>query len=301
MSVELSPPELGFRRPFTSEVSQTLRLTNLERDPVAFKVKTTAPKQPNSGRIESGREVEVQVLLQAMKEDPPADAKCRDKFLVQSIAITADREAGKVSEIWAHVDQTAKASVQEKKIRVTFLPAEGAATPSRVNGTSLLSTPDASHPHSIRSGASDVSFSSPSISTDAATAPEVVTPVRGPVSKPESRPADSKHLGEIVDSASNPAVAKQSALRSVTNAIPSSDDVKAQLSNSKETIGRLAEQAKDQGLRQRKSDAITQDARERVSTGTTGMGVQRQPSEGVPVQIVAGLCLLSFLLAYLFF
>ena len=42
------------------------------------------------------------VLLQAMKSDPPADYKCRDKFLVQSIAITADREATNVQQIvWA--------------------------------------------------------------------------------------------------------------------------------------------------------------------------------------------------------
>lgn len=39
------------------------------------------------------------VLLQAMKEDPPFDAKCRDKFLVQSVAITADRELSNVAAI----------------------------------------------------------------------------------------------------------------------------------------------------------------------------------------------------------
>jgi len=27
-----------------------------------------------------------------MKQDPPLDAKCRDKFLVQSVPITSDRE-----------------------------------------------------------------------------------------------------------------------------------------------------------------------------------------------------------------
>ncbi len=63
MSVELDPPELGFKRitpqshahnnvdannnagPFDHEVSQVLRLRNPNSDPVAFKVKTTAPKQ----------------------------------------------------------------------------------------------------------------------------------------------------------------------------------------------------------------------------------------------------------------
>ena len=39
------------------------------------------------------------VLLQAMKEDPPPDAKCRDKFLVQTVAITADREFSNVAAI----------------------------------------------------------------------------------------------------------------------------------------------------------------------------------------------------------
>ena len=72
--------------------------------------------RPNSGRIEAGEKVEVQgmwnqptslfrlltaftVLLQAMKEDPPLDAKCRDKFLVQSVAVTADKEFTNVASL----------------------------------------------------------------------------------------------------------------------------------------------------------------------------------------------------------
>ena len=72
--------------------------------------------RPNSGRIEPGHEVEVSgqleivlsvdrpvltlaVLLQAMKQEPPADAKCRDKFLVQSVIITADKEFSNVTQI----------------------------------------------------------------------------------------------------------------------------------------------------------------------------------------------------------
>lgn len=33
------------------------------------------------------------MLLQAMKEDPPLDARCRDKFLVQSVLIDGTQEA----------------------------------------------------------------------------------------------------------------------------------------------------------------------------------------------------------------
>jgi hypothetical protein len=39
------------------------------------------------------------VLLQAMKEDPPPDAKCRDKFLVQSVLVTADKEFTNVQSL----------------------------------------------------------------------------------------------------------------------------------------------------------------------------------------------------------
>ena len=84
-------------------------------------------------------------------------------------------------------------------------------------------------------------------------------------------------------------------------AASTSQTLQQQLDSAKETIAQLRKQAEDSGLRQRKSDAVNQDSRERITTGTTGMGVQTQPADGVPVQIVAALCLLSFLLAYFFF
>jgi hypothetical protein len=63
MSVEC-PSTLGFHRPLTQLVKETILVRNPNNRPVAFKVKTTAPKQycvrPNSGRIEPGQEVEVQ-------------------------------------------------------------------------------------------------------------------------------------------------------------------------------------------------------------------------------------------------
>jgi len=95
MSVELTPNNaLGFHRPLTSTVKRTLTVSNPNDAPIVFKVKTTAPKQycvrPNSGRVEPGERVEVQVLLQPFKEDPPASTKCKDKFLVQSAIVAGD-------------------------------------------------------------------------------------------------------------------------------------------------------------------------------------------------------------------
>ena len=117
--------------------------------------------------------------------------------------------------------------------------------------------------------------------------PEAVTPLTRSV-KPES---DSKGQAAMGAGSS-----------SAVNAGSSSDgELRTQLADANATISRLKQQAEEQGLRQRKSDAVNQDARERITTGTTGMGVQQQPADGVPVQIVAALCLLSFLLAYFFF
>lgn len=115
---------------------------------------------------------------------------------------------------------------------------------------------------------------------------------------------DSSSLSDTRDSTVNPA--QQSTISSlannVSNVIPlSGEDLRAQLADAKNTILNLKQQAEEQGLRQRKADAVNQDSRERITTGITGMGIQQQPADGVPVQIVAALCLLSFLLAYFFF
>ncbi|MCJ1485330.1 phosphatidylinositol-binding protein scs2 [Schaereria dolodes] len=300
MSVDLDPPELGFRRPFTHEVTQVLKLHNTSSDPIAFKVKTTAPKQycvrPNSGRIEGGSGVEVQVLLQAMKEDPPPDARCRDKFLVQSVAIPMEKEVENMTTIWQNVERTSKASIQERKIRVVFLPADGPTT-----------TPQHNNVNGMRHDEAPPAYDSPSPTPNYGSPPHEKgldsTPSRStnPYSSDISS-QDNGFNGSSKAATSNPFSAIGAAASNVASAIPtSSQDIQQQLANAKATVAKLQQQVEKQGLQQRKGDAVNQDARERISTGTTGMGVQQQPSEGVPVQLVAALCLLSFLLAYFLF
>ncbi|KAH9912679.1 PapD-like protein [Epithele typhae] len=147
MSVSLNPSSvLGFNRaPFTQSVKRALQITNNNTQPVAFKVKTTAPKlycvRPNSGRVEPGETVEVAVMLQAMKEDLPTNAKCKDKFLIQSTVISPDKEAMSLQEMW-NVEGD---EVHSQKIRVVYLPPEGQTVPeedeSHANMSSLLSVP----------------------------------------------------------------------------------------------------------------------------------------------------------------
>ncbi|KAG1765601.1 PapD-like protein [Suillus placidus] len=131
MSVHLIPNNaLGFNRPFTQLVKQVLTITNKNAQPVAFKVKTTAPKlycvRPNSGRIEPGESVDVSVMLQPMKDDPPLSSKCKDKFLIQSTLITPEKETRDLQEFWnAQASSGDEGKVYQQKLRVVYLPPEG--------------------------------------------------------------------------------------------------------------------------------------------------------------------------------
>ncbi|RDW91416.1 PapD-like protein [Coleophoma crateriformis] len=299
MSVEIDPTELGFHRPFSQEVSQTLKIRNPNHTPVAFKVKTTAPKQycvrPNSGRIEPGKEVEVTVLLQAMKQEPPLDAKCRDKFLVQSVAITADKEFSNNGSIWQHVDDAEKSSVMEKKIRVVFLAPTGVAPGATVTPSRKVNGNDASE-------LAPPAYRSPSPPEEAFTPQQrsTVTP-SGSISKLDDEPANNKHLGDAKASAFNPATGSArdsvaSAVTAVSSSVPTYEELKAQLADAKATISSYGQEG---GVRLRKAAGSSG---ETLSQGANDMATKiQQGTEGVPVQIVAALCLLSFVLAYLFF
>ena len=226
-----------------------------------------------------------------MKEDPPLDARCRDKFLVQSVAVTPDKDSSSISQIWSSIEQSAKSSIQEKKIRVTFLPADGsAATAASPNGLA---------PHHDDDLAP---YSSPSQSA--------VTPQRqsnqapsGAVSTFSDKPADATSRGDAVASAHNPATDSTlgSAAAAITSSIPtSSDDMKRQLEAANAKVMQLQQQMTE-GLRQRRTGAGEGDEKAGTTSGGN-MGLHNAPAPGgVPVQYVAALCLLCFLIAYLLF
>lgn len=238
---------------------------------------TASPRycvRPNSGRIEPNGEVEVQVLLQAMKEDPPPDARCRDKFLVQSVAISPDRDANNVSQIWAGIEQTAKSSIQEKKIRVNFLPADGG------HGLSSTAANGVSHHDEEQPPA----YGSPT--------PLAVTPQR----PSHSSASDYNKSPEQDFAPSNSTFGSATAAVSNATGIPEAD-LQRKLDEANATISRLQTQAAEAtGLRQRKTAGDT------ATTEKSGpVTALQSPSGGVPVQIVAALCLLSFLIAYFLF
>ncbi|KAI1819085.1 PapD-like protein [Xylaria intraflava] len=270
MSVDINPQELGFHRPFTVEVVENLKIKNPNSQPIAFKVKTTAPKQycvrPNSGRVEPNREVEVQVILQAMKQEPPPNTKCRDKFLVQSIAITPDKDFTNLASIWDNVD---KSSVQEKKIRVAFLDSEGAPA-------ATLTTPEKSTSASHADATPEIAPAGYLSPSDHATAQPELKPVI------EEPPSD---------------FAAAAAVATTQNSDPGREELKQQLLEAEKRIAQLKKDG--EGLRLRKPATM---AEEKPSTAPAPLAQDARPvNEGVPIQITALLCLVSFLLAYIFF
>jgi hypothetical protein len=110
--------------------------------------------------------------------------------------------------------------------------------------------------------------------------------------------ADSSRLDDEPTSARHAAESKSSARSAVatsstSSSAPTYEELKAKLADAQATIASYAQEG---GLRMRK-----------MAQGESGNKVvdqvvnQVQASQGVPLQIVALLCLLSFLLAYIFF
>ncbi|KAK2596705.1 phosphatidylinositol-binding protein scs2 [Conoideocrella luteorostrata] len=283
MSVDILPLELSFTRPFTVEVARTLTIRNTSSTPLAFKVKTTAPKQycvrPNAGRIEPGNSFDVTVLLQAMKQNPPPDAKCRDKFLVQCAPIAADQDFSSVAQVLETVD---KSQLTERKIRVNWLSAEGDAAEGPIASAGALSTPSKT---STVNGTDDTPrFSSPSGHADS-------TPQSAP---PPYTSEDGADEADEKSEQPKGTVSQAAAVVSET-AQMTYEEIKAKLAQAEAQLLNL----KDSGLRQRNVKSASGDEKKTVG-GHTTQAVKHQ-AEGVSVQVTALLCLLSFLLAYFFF
>lgn len=220
---------------------------------------------------------------------------------------------------WASVEKSAKDDIQERKIRVVFLPSDGstnAAPPSHndINGSvsylKYILLPTTKYVQQYHPDEAPPAYGSPDTSfiSHAATTPQTQA-VEGygvAASQGGSRLSEYRDPSDAKENASSVASNIKSTLGSVatctSNAAPKSGgELHSQLDQAKATVSNLKSQGEEQVRKQRISDAVNQDSRERITTGTTGMGIQQQPADGVPVQIVAALCLLSFLLAYFFF
>lgn len=271
MAVRIEPAnQLAFRRPLTRLVSENLSVLNQQTDAhVAFKVKTTAPKQycvrPNSGKIKPGETVQVQVLLQPLKEDPAKDFKCRDKFLVQSVVIPPEHMSLSLSDLWTIVERDARDTISEQKVRCVFLPEDTDADKKAGDSKGEHHTEDGGgSPPEYKETNQDPNAGSSQI----------------PLQNSAGVPSGSGFSGSSMDSTPTET---EAALR-------------RQLALAQEQIEALRKQSSE--LRQRRPDTGNSGS---VAGKVGGGNVAQATKETFSVQIVALVALISFLCGYIFF
>ncbi|KAF8139544.1 PapD-like protein [Mycena galopus ATCC 62051] len=334
MSVSLAPSNaLGFNRPLTTLVKRSLTITNHNVQPVAFKVKTTAPRlytvRPNSGRVEPGQSVDVLVMSQPLKDEPPLNAKCKDKFLIQSTLITPGKEAMSLTDIWASPEMGEEGKVHQQKLRVVYLPAEGQTLVEEdeeapMNMSPMMGTGDLNHHETVRQHPSangetapDPAPSAPRPSTPPAsfdapgvviTPPQASVPEREPEPAPPAPPAPAPMSAAIPVAAAVSAPAPAAAIvrtpsiptpASLPSPLPPADDYAAKYTDAQAEIERLrkllAESQPPAELRRR--------TRKLSDTTAVDVAVLEEAAiqEGVPLQVVVIIALGVFITTYLFF
>jgi len=313
MSVEISPSaQLGFPRPLTQVVKRSLYVTNSNSQPVAFKVKTTAPKQycvrPNSGRMEPGERVEVQVLLQPLKEEPPIQTKCRDKFLIQSAVITADKETLPIHEFWA-LQEREKEGISEHKIRCMYLPPNSEPLPEENED---ISSPSAAVSHTPYDTSIGAGAGGPGYVAEAGAGAGAVGAGVGAGYLAGQPRTSSAHPGaeppisfaQLNRSEATPMSSQPFATRNgVTNMAPASAAMGATTSTTTAVpvaaTPRSPQELESEVLRLRAQLASNEKTTTSFNGGRTATA--KATSSGVPVHIVAAIAVGVFAITYLFF
>jgi hypothetical protein len=121
--IEIQPSELAFPFEVKKQSTCSMQFTNKSDQFVAFKVKTTNPKQycvrPNIGVVQPRSICDVTVTMQAQKE-APHDMHCKDKFLIQTV-VTKDGSTTKDVTAELFSKEPGKV-IEECKLRVVYIP-----------------------------------------------------------------------------------------------------------------------------------------------------------------------------------
>ncbi|KAK9478941.1 PapD-like protein [Lipomyces japonicus] len=254
--MEVTPLILEFHAPFTRTNTRHIHLQNTTDVPIAFKVKTTAPKlysvRPNTSRVEPGQRLDVSITLQAFKTELSPDYQSKDKFQVQTIALSSEQDQQlqqqdlPIADFWAGLDDTAKSQIKDVRIKVHYV----------FNDDSNVAAGSNAEPVSP---GQEKSFDTPH-----ATAAAAVAAVAA------GTPTPSNNLASTISS---------------------QEDDHDETADLKATIRKL-----EQELERAKEPAT-------VPLSTTTDTTNKAPvvSSGVPFHTAALLCLISFILAWLFF
>ncbi|KAK2456436.1 hypothetical protein P8452_03573 [Trifolium repens] len=135
--LEIEPRELKFIFELKKQSSCSVKVTNITRHYVAFKVKTTSPKKysvrPNVGVLAPKSTAEFIVTMQAQRV-VPEDWVCKDKFLVQSTLVsdkTTDEDV--TSNLFV---KDGVRFIEENKLKVALISPPDSPELVPVNGNS---------------------------------------------------------------------------------------------------------------------------------------------------------------------
>lgn len=250
-----------------------MTLTNTSSSPLAFKVKTTAPKlycvRPNASVVEPNDSVKISIILQGFAQPLPKDFKCKDKFLIVSLPCPELEDAQKVGEIWSSLEAKYKEQLVSKKLRVNY----------------VITDSDEDH---VANGAAGVGAGAAGASAAAAsiglTAPSV--PVgSSSISTPE-RPSDKS----INDAYTTPSRDQSNG----TGQAQSGDDLQKELDASNAEINNLSQ----------KLDSNEKVDSSKVTSGeksSSQAATSEEPVSGISIPFAIILVILAFILSWLIF
>jgi hypothetical protein len=107
--------QLCFQESSEGQLRQTLKIENVDNNPVAFKIRTTAPNsyfvRPNVGVIDPNCHQDVEIVLRSR----------RDKFLIIGTPATKfDKLRVYSAEFWTDLETKRETSIYKKKIKCVF-------------------------------------------------------------------------------------------------------------------------------------------------------------------------------------
>jgi len=121
-ALEVSPTELAFKVVPDAYSTKQLRLQNRSAKNMAFKIKTTNPRQyfvrPNQGIVPPGERTVIHVMMGKLPEVPKE--KCKDRFLVQSAPFDGEVSDSANFQWKAHFTDP-KHKPDEIKLKCTYL------------------------------------------------------------------------------------------------------------------------------------------------------------------------------------
>ena len=142
--VAVSPEEIVFPNVLNQEAVFILKVKNTSTSGVAFKVKTTAPKnylvKPSAGAIAANGSIDIKITLNKQTTDPSGN---NDRFLVQAVKSETGKELTK--EEWQGID---KSAIQELRLHVVFSGAS--AGPSIVSAAAPQPASKDATPEQVR-------------------------------------------------------------------------------------------------------------------------------------------------------